>query len=65
MKHNLFSQLRQVKLFTAATGRMILERLDTLKEETNFVYEELINISVIARDENLVQVSCCVGDKQV
>ena len=37
-------------------GRMILESLDTLKEETNFVYEELINISAIARDESLVQV---------
>ena len=38
-------------------GRSILEGLDSLKEETNFVYEELINISAIARDENLVQVS--------
>ena len=38
-------------------GRIILEGLDSLKEETNFVYEELINISAIARDENLVQVS--------
>ena len=38
-------------------GRSILEGLESLKEETNFVYEELINISAIARDENLVQVS--------
>ena len=38
-------------------GRIILEGLDSLKEETNFVYEELINISAIARDENLVQVT--------
>ena len=37
-------------------GRAIIERLDFIKEETNFIYEELINIAAVARDENLVQV---------
>jgi len=36
-------------------GRLVVERLDLVKEETNFVYEELINIAAVARDESLVQ----------
>jgi len=36
-------------------GRMVVERLDMVKEETNFIYEELINIAAVARDESLVQ----------
>ena len=38
------------------SGRVIIERLETVKEETNFIYEELINIAAVARDEVLVQV---------
>ena len=41
---------------SADAGRMIIERLDWVKEETNFIYEELINIAAVARDESLVQV---------
>ena len=37
-------------------GRKVVEKIDVVKDETNFVYEELIKISAIARDENLVQV---------
>ena len=55
---NLIIKIVLSEEMAVESGRMILERLDTLKEETNFVYEELINISAIARDENLVQVSC-------
>jgi len=40
---------------SADAGRMIIERLDWVKEETNFIYEELINIAAVARDESLVQ----------
>ena len=54
---NLIIKIVLSEEMAVESGRMILERLDTLKEETNFVYEELINISAIARDENLVQVS--------
>ena len=36
-------------------GRVLVDRLDLVKEETNFVYEELINIAAVARDESLVQ----------
>ena len=41
---------------SADGGRVIIERLDWIKEETNFIYEELINIASVARDESLVQV---------
>ena len=41
---------------SAEGGRVIIDRLDWIKEETNFIYEELINIAAVARDEGLVQV---------
>ena len=42
---------------SAEGGRVIIDRLDWIKEETNFIYEELINIAAVARDEGLVQVT--------
>lgn len=41
---------------SADGGRVVIDRLDFIKEETNFIYEELINIAAVARDETLVQV---------
>ena len=41
---------------SAEGGRKAVEKIDLIKEETSFVYEELIRIASIARDENLVQV---------
>ena len=41
---------------SADGGRVVIDRLDHIKEETNFIYEELINIAAVARDETLVQV---------
>ena len=40
---------------SSEAGRQIVNRLNSVKEETNFVYEELINIAAVARDESLVQ----------
>ena len=36
-------------------GRLVVERLELVKEETSYIYEELINIVAVARDESLVQ----------
>ena len=36
-------------------GRLVVERLELVKEETSYIYEELINIAAVARDESLVQ----------
>ena len=42
---------------SADGGRVVIDRLDFIKEETNFIFEELINIAAVARDETLVQVN--------
>jgi len=36
-------------------GRLVVERLELVKEETSYIYEEQINIAAVARDESLVQ----------
>jgi len=36
-------------------GWILVERLDLVKEETNFAYEELINNAAVAREESPVQ----------
>ena len=41
----------------ADSGRGIIEKIDWIKEETSFIYDELISIAAIARDETLIQVN--------
>ena len=53
---NLIIKIVLSEEISSEGGRAIIERLDFIKEETNFIYEELINIAAVARDENLVQV---------
>merc|ERR1712029_1010631 len=52
---NLIIKIVLSEEISSEGGRAIIERLDFIKEETNFIYEELINIAAVARDENLVQ----------
>ena len=36
-------------------GREVVAGLENVREETSWIYEELVNIAAVARDENLVQ----------
>ena len=36
-------------------GREVVAGLENVREETTWIYEELVNIAAVARDENLVQ----------
>ena len=36
-------------------GREVVAGLENAREETAWIYEELVNIAAVARDENLVQ----------
>ena len=36
-------------------GREVVAGLENVREETGWIYEELVNIAAVARDENLVQ----------
>ena len=36
-------------------GREVVAGLENAREETVWIYEELVNIAAVARDENLVQ----------
>ena len=36
-------------------GREVVAGLENVREETAWIYEELVNIAAVARDENLVQ----------